>query len=722
MSYHEEVEQFVDDQIEFDITHILNVLAIKFPGLHEIVQNDNTDISSIKIKESIDDHLFQTTIGGLDRVERYLNRKLLVDNLLTIDELEEDGKTKMILSIDKKTIINALRDYSNNIRLSTPTILVPEQNEKLSSTNLYVQSSAFHNDVEGNHVSTDWQIATDSSFTTLVYESLDDTTNLTTLFVTIPANTVLYIRCRYKTSEYISNWSKVVSCIDEFLGIFPPSITNPTNNSVDIYNNVTITSSTFDGGVSGESHVSTDWQIATDNNFTNVVHESLDDTSHLESYSMLNFETIQTNSTYYLRCRYKGANLVSDWCSTVMFTTSEVFDVIEKQKLLAGDGQGSDHFGFDSDISNDGNTIVVSAYGGSQHIYVYTKDTNTNQYNEAQEITAVSPYTNYGERVKLSGDGNWLLTNCTEASLGRCCHVFKRSGNSFSLFVKLEDILVSLSDKVSSDEFGCDFDISDDGMRIVVGASNSSTTNNYTGAVYVFDRDNTDPALATTYIFKQKLAPPDAANGDTLGNSVSISKDGKIVVGGAPTDSNGASYSGSISIWKWNSNTLVYDFIQKASNSSPQNYDYFGKEIETNQDGSILITTSVPGTSYLQHVFIFKLNTSTGLYELIQDLIGSTTNNSLFGNSLDITADGKYFLAGCSGEFVNSIGSGAVYRYKWNNITNTYDEIQVIIPSDGTPAESFGDSVAISEENTVIIGASNDDQLGSDSGSAYVFR
>ncbi len=66
------------------------------------------------------------------------------------------------------------------------------------------------------------------------------------------------------------------------------------------------------------------------------------------------------------------------------------------------------------------------------------------------------------------------------------------------------------------------------------------------------------------------------------------------------------------------------------------------------------------------------------------------------------------------------IGFSFIYSINANALTPTITEIDKFIASDGVPLDRYGASVAISGD-TAIIGAWGDDDLGADSGSAYIY-
>lgn len=113
-----------------------------------------------------------------------------------------------------------------------PSITSPANNAtNQSSSSLTFSSSAFQ--IVGKatpHTYSDWQIASDSGFSTIVKSLTNDTTNKTSWTVTsgLSLNTTYYARVRYKDStNLVSDWSSTITFgIEGYL----PSLTNGTSD------------------------------------------------------------------------------------------------------------------------------------------------------------------------------------------------------------------------------------------------------------------------------------------------------------------------------------------------------------------------------------------------------------------------------------------------------------------------------------------------------------
>jgi VCBS repeat-containing protein len=88
-----------------------------------------------------------------------------------------------------------------------------------------------------------------------------------------------------------------------------------------------------------------------------------------------------------------------------------------------------------------------------------------------------------------------------------------------------------------------------------------------------------------------------------------------------------------------------------------------------------------------------------------------------FGGSVSISGD--YVIVGASGDDDNGSDSGSAYIFHWNG--TMWEQQAKLTAADGAAEDFFGYSVSISGDY-VIVGASGDDDNGSDSGSAYIFH
>jgi hypothetical protein len=87
-----------------------------------------------------------------------------------------------------------------------------------------------------------------------------------------------------------------------------------------------------------------------------------------------------------------------------------------------------------------------------------------------------------------------------------------------------------------------------------------------------------------------------------------------------------------------------------------------------------------------------------------------------FGDSVSVSGD--VAVVGANRDDDNGSSSGSAYVFRWNG--TTWAEEQKLLPADGATGDRFGVSVSVSG-GVAVVGAYGDDDNGSLSGSAYVF-
>ena len=101
----------------------------------------------------------------------------------------------------------------------------------------------------------------------------------------------------------------------------------------------------------------------------------------------------------------------------------------------------------------------------------------------------------------------------------------------------------------------------------------------------------------------------------------------------------------------------------------------------------------------------------------IQKLLASDgAEGDYFGDSISL--DGDTVLVGATWDDDNGMDSGSAYVF--TRIDNIWTQQAKLLASDGESGDGFGFSVSIDGE-TALIGAYQDNDHGDDSGSAYIF-
>jgi len=250
-----------------------------------------------------------------------------------------------------------------------------------------------------------------------------------------------------------------------------------------------------------------------------------------------------------------------------------------------------------------------------------------------------------------------------------------------------------------SDFFGNSVAI--DGDTIVVGAHGAGTG----GAAYVLRTSDG----GATYDEVAKLTASDAASSDRFGYSVAI--DGNTIVVGAYRK---GSWTGAAYVFRTTDGGATYVELAKLTAADAASGDSFGYSVAVAGD------TVVVGTYSKEAVYVFLTTDGGATYAQVAKLTASNAaSGDNFGKSVAI--DGNTIVVGAYAGGMYSSGWGAAYVFRTTDDGATYDQVAKLTADDGAAYDRFGSSVAI-DGGTIVVGAARDDDGGSDSGSAYVFR
>lgn len=213
-----------------------------------------------------------------------------------------------------------------NVIFQNPSITSPTENATTPTVTVTVSGSAFT--VAGevdNHVSTDWQISKNSSFSPVLYASENDTVNKTSWTPPkLESNTTYYVRARYRSGlNGYSGWTPTRVFKSVTVTIAAPSVISPANGTMDAPLRPTISSSAFSITGDSDTHRASDWQISTSSDFSAVVQSSIGDTVNKTSWTPI--QKLNPETVYYVRVRYEGVNNgYGTWSASRAFKTTAV--------------------------------------------------------------------------------------------------------------------------------------------------------------------------------------------------------------------------------------------------------------------------------------------------------------------------------------------------------------------------------------------------------------
>jgi len=155
----------------------------------------------------------------------------------------------------------------------------------------------------------------------------------------------------------------------------------------------------------------------------------------------------------------------------------------------------------------------------------------------------------------------------------------------------------------------------------------------------------------------------------------------------------------------------------KISSSDAARGDWFGFSVSISGDTAIVAAPSDDdGGGRSGSAYIYKRNGNTWIEQ--QKLTASDgVVEDLYGHAVSISDDMAIVGAPLDDDMGHD--SGSAYIYKRNG--NTWIEQQKITASDGAGQDLFGNAVAISGD-MAIVASPSDNYMGGDSGSAYIFE
>ncbi len=261
----------------------------------------------------------------------------------------------------------------------------------------------------------------------------------------------------------------------------------------------------------------------------------------------------------------------------------------------------------------------------------------------------------------------------------------------------------------AGDYFGRSVSISGD--YAIIGADRDDVGGNSDqGSAYIFHRSG------TTWAQQAYITVSDGAASDYFGHSVSISGDYAIV--GALYDDVGSNNNqGSAYVFHRSGTTWTQYAKITASDGAPS--DYFGGSVSISGDYVIIgaANDDIGSNSNQGSAYIFHRSGTTWTQQV---KISADDGDALDFFSHSVSISGDYAVAGANGDDDNGSSSGSAYIFHRSG--STWTQQAKITADDGLDGDSFGHSVSISGDYT-IIGAYKDEVGGnSGQGSAYVFH
>ena len=383
----------------------------------------------------------------------------------------------------------------------------------------------------------------------------------------------------------------------------------------------------------------------------------------------------------------------------------------EQVNLTASDAADYDYFGFS--VSIDADNVIVGAFRDDDNIsgedagsaYIFSRD-ETGWLQQARLFASDGAQNdNFGYSVSISGD--YAIVGAPDdddnGTDSGSAYIFKWDGITW-----LEQAKLTASDGAAEIFFGESVSIS--GNYAIVGVRYDNDNGQAAGAAYIFKRDG------TSWTQQIKLTASDAEADDSFGSSVAISSDYAIVGAYYDDDDVNSQASGSAYIFKRSDTSWLEQAKLTASDAAAG--DRFGSSVSI--DGYYAIVGAVLDDCHGLHnsgsAYIFKRDETSWIQQA--KLVPSDRDVAdEFGVSVSI--NGKFAVVGAHYDDGNAGQSGSAYVFERQETTWILKD--KLTASDGEAFDYLAASVSISG-NYVVLATAYDDNMGTNSGSVYMFE
>ena len=377
-----------------------------------------------------------------------------------------------------------------------------------------------------------------------------------------------------------------------------------------------------------------------------------------------------------------------------------VNDAYAETKLTASDAAAGDYFGHSVSVYDD--LVAVGAVlnddngSASGSAYVYEK---VNGVWTETKLTASDAAAGdwFGHSVSVYDDlvAVGAHFNDDNGSASGSAYVYEKVSGVWT------ETKLTASDAAAGDWFGHSVSVHDD--LVAVGAHFNDDNGSASGSAYVYEKVN---GVWT----ETKLTASDAAAGDRFGYSVSVHDD-LVAVGAVLNDDNGSN-SGSAYVYEKVSGVWTET---KLTASDAAAGDWFGHSVSVHDD---LVAVgahfnddngSASGSAYVYE----KVN---GVWTETKLTASDAAAGDYFGYSVSVYDD----LVAVGAVLNDDNGSASGSAYVYEKVSGVWTETK-LTASDAAAGDYFGRFVSV-HDDLVAVGAVLNDDNGSDSGSAYVYK
>ena len=385
----------------------------------------------------------------------------------------------------------------------------------------------------------------------------------------------------------------------------------------------------------------------------------------------------------------------------------------ESLKIIAPDASSRDFFG--DSVAIDGDRIVAGApehdgvASAAGQVYVFSRASGI--WNLETTLTASDAGLGdfFGDTVAL--EGNRLAVAATgqddQGSGTGAVYVYERNETTGTWS---ESARLTASDGDTFDSFGAALAL--DGDRLAVGVPGRDDAGNGSGAVYVFERD-----AGGVWFEAAKLLASDGAANDLLGSTVALS--GDTLLAAAPSQDAAGFDSGAVYVFERDTVTGTWSESAKLTAADTAAGDSFGSSI------AIAGTRLILGASFDDEkglgtgaAYVFERDTAGGWVESAKLVVSDAKKGQLLGSSAGLLENRIY--VGASFAVHGTVDSGATYVFE-EELDGSWIELKKLVPSLGRSEDELGAVLSISADGLIVVGAPKDDTATLDAGAIYLY-
>jgi len=316
-------------------------------------------------------------------------------------------------------------------------------------------------------------------------------------------------------------------------------------------------------------------------------------------------------------------------------------------------------------------------------------------------IVGVGSNDRLGSEVALSADGNIMVVSAVRAmnTMG-VVGIYEYVGTDW---VQLGGDIVG---EAMGDESGSSLDISDDGMRVAIGAPLNDGNGANAGHVRIYGYDGMSWVQLGSDIDGESA-------GDVSGFSVSLSGDGARVAIGATLNSDAGSNAGHVRVFEYDGTEweqLGADIDGTSGNS------FTGSEVALSSDGDIVLVSAPAYNDNRGAVRVYEYASGTWFQKGLA--IEGINEGESVGIRAVLSGDGSRFALHRRGE--DSVSSNLVQVYAFDGAVWVQLGENILAADE---FEGFGSDIALSASGKrVVIGAELSSEADDDAGKMQVYE